>query len=81
MVATFSFSGRFGNQAEQLIGSLAFAKGLNRTLVLPPFIVYPSWSPVGSVSHASLINTFMHCTITSLIHKCCIQRINYSFIY
>ena len=43
----FDFSGQFSGQTEAFLGTLAFAKGLDRTLIIPPFILYPCGRKLG----------------------------------
>jgi hypothetical protein len=43
--------GRFGNQAEMLLGTISFAKRLNLTLVLPPFLDYGRKSSSLTLQH------------------------------
>ncbi|KAK0172516.1 hypothetical protein PV328_005824 [Microctonus aethiopoides] len=58
--------GRFGNQADHFLGSLGFAKALNRTLVLPPWVEYRT-GEIGSMQIP--FDTYFNVTELEKCHK------------
>lgn len=60
------FSGRFGNQADNFLGALAFSKGINRTLILPPWVEYRYGAPK---SIQVPFNTYFNVDALSQYHK------------
>jgi len=58
--------GRFGNQADQFLGSLAFAKGVGRTLVLPPWVMYSNTAGKVNMVHW---DTVFNVTVLSKYHE------------
>ena len=45
-----------GNQFDMLLGTLAFAKKWNRTLVLPPFLLYDNHLELGTQHVETVFN-------------------------
>ncbi|XP_008553475.1 GDP-fucose protein O-fucosyltransferase 1 [Microplitis demolitor] len=58
--------GRFGNQADHFLGALGFAKAINRTLILPPWVEYRT----GEIGSKQIpFDTYFNVTEVKKCHK------------
>eukprot|EP00042_Codosiga_hollandica_P039512 m.332225 g.332225 ORF g.332225 m.332225 type:complete len:370 (-) comp55631_c0_seq16:222-1331(-) len=48
--------GRLGNQMDHLLGAIEFARALNRTIVVPPFLAYSPLRPLDRIPFSAAFN-------------------------